>query len=92
MWIANGKERQLGEPAGKNRDSDMLNGELINSLGHLIGEMRSGSRHDIELLCVETGLARFDVCGAVQLGDILDFSFIIGDDGIKRQVDDFFLD
>lgn len=91
MWITNGTEKRIGQPALKNLDNDLLNAELINSLGYLIGVMRCGSRYDIELLCVKTGLVRFLVCGMVDLGEITDFSFIIGEDGVKRDVDDFFI-
>ena len=92
MWICDGSEKITGSPAAINNPNDLLNAELINSLGHLIGEMRCGARYDIETICVTSGLVRFNVCGMIDIGDICDFSFIIGDDGIKRNIDDFYLD
>ena len=92
MWICDGTEKKIGAPATVNNTNDMLNAELINSLGYLIGEKRCGTRYDIETICVETGLLRFNVCGMIECGEISDFSYIIGDDGIKRNVDDFYLD
>lgn len=92
MWITNGNEKCLGSVADKNKDDYLLNAELINSLGYLIGEQRDGSRYDIETICVTTGLVRYLVCGKVDVGSILKFEFIIGSDGVRRNVDELFSD
>lgn len=92
MWIWDGSEETLGEVASKNNPDDLLNTELINSLGYMVGERYDGSIYDIESICVSTGLTRFLVCGLIQCDDFNYFSYIIGEDGIKRDVEDFYLD
>ena len=92
VWICDGSEKTLGELARGNNPDDLLNAELINSLGYIIGERYDGFRYDIESICVSTGVTRFLVCGLVQCEDFNHFSYIIGNDGVKRDVEDFYLD
>lgn len=92
MYITSGEEKIPASSAIKNNEEDILNAELINSMGHILVIDRNGSEYDVESICVQTGLLRFIVCGLVDVGEITDFSFVLGDDGIKRNVDSLFLD
>ena len=56
--------------------SDILNMEKINNLGSLIVEM-NGSKYNLEFVCVETGVARINVCGLSQNCHWIDFSKIL---------------
>jgi hypothetical protein len=90
MWIMNGAEKRLGIKATKQEGGDTLDCELINSLGHLVGVKR-GSEYDIESVCVQTGVTRMNVCGLVDIVDFIEFEKIIGEDGVERDVDEFYL-
>ena len=70
---------------------DILNIERINSIGPIVVEM-SGSKYDLESVCVETGLSRINVCGLVQNCCWSDFSKIIDWDANEYDPDLFYID
>lgn len=92
MIITSKDECNKFEVSKETRETDLLNSEKINRMGYLIGETRDGWRYDIESVSVESGFVRFLVCGLVQLGEISDFSFLIGENGEKVEVDSLYND
>ena len=92
MFITNGKEKLPWEEANSIQQGDILNSELINSLGHIVVVDRLNSKYDVESMCVQTGIVRFFVCGLIQAGSICDFYYAVGDNGIKIDIDELFLD
>ena len=71
--------------------SDILNMEKINSIGSIVIEM-AGDKYDLEFVCVETGLARINVCGRIQNCEWSDFSKIFDWDMNEYNPDLFYTD
>lgn len=92
MMITSRDDVQLGEKAIKQKVGDMLNCKFINSLPHPLIGVKSASRYDIELICVQTGFVRFNVGGPVQSGEMIDFDYVLDGDMNKHDIDDFYLD
>tara|TARA_R110002096_G_scaffold327284_6_gene521284 strand:+ start:1552 stop:1803 length:252 start_codon:yes stop_codon:yes gene_type:complete len=71
--------------------SDILNMEKVNSIGSIIVEM-TGSKYDLEFVCVETGLARINVSGLGQNCQWSDFTSIFDWDESEYDPDLFYSD
>jgi hypothetical protein len=69
----------------------MLNMEKINSLCPLIIRM-SGSIYELEMVCVETGCAKINVCGKLQNCQWSEFSMILDWDMNEYDPDLFYDD
>ena len=69
--------------------ADILDMEKINRLPHPLTN-RDG--YFIETICVQTGLARIDVHGQIDLSTIYDIGVITDADGFDHDVDQFYID
>jgi hypothetical protein len=73
--------------------NDKLNMEKFNSLPHPItARLYGGGEYWIEILDVQTGCMRIDVCGKSQLSHFSDVKELIDIDGGKHNPDDFWME
>ena len=73
--------------------ADRLNMDHINSLPQpFIARFCGGDEWPVELIDVETGLMRVDVCGMSQMTDISMIMFFRDMDGVEHDSDSFYLD
>ena len=73
---------------------DILKADFINALPQplyirLIGDKKI--MWPVESICVETGMARIDVCGMLQATHISEFSFMMTADGDEVEIDELYI-
>ena len=74
--------------------ADILNMKLINSLPQPFYIRLLGYKKimwPVESICVETGMARIDVCGMLQATHISEFSFMQTADGDVIDIESLYL-
>lgn len=77
----------------KNKDSDLLDLEKLDSLPHpLVARILGGQEFEIQVVCVATGAMRIDVCGMHQCGQFSDVMALIDADGFEHDPDEFWSD
>jgi hypothetical protein len=74
--------------------SDLLSMERINSLPHPLLICLCGDKVEwpLELVCVETGLLKFDVCGLSQNGHFGEVMEVIDANGLRHDAETFYSD
>jgi len=75
------------------REGDLLNSVKFNALpSPVTARMCGGGEWWIEMLCVQTGAMRLDVCGQIDLGHFSEVMELIDYNGGKHDPDDFWID
>lgn len=73
--------------------SDLLRMDYINSLPQpLMAREFDGSEWPVDVIDVQTGCMRLDICGKIQHTHISNFSKFIDQDGNEHDVDTFYSD
>lgn len=71
--------------------SDLLNMDLINSLPQPLWGKQFGNWWPIHDICVQTGMARIDVCGMLEVTHFAAFMEIKDDSGKIHDTEDWYL-
>jgi hypothetical protein len=72
---------------------DLLRLDYINKLPQpFIAHFYGGDEWPVYDLCVETGLLSIDVCGKLQIKDIIDVKFFRDESGVEHASETFYSD